>query len=193
MKKQNLMNQSVKINYSTITLSRKQFLMGYLKNKKVLHVGFVDYPITNIKKNLHKILSSECRQLDGIDPNITPEVEELLTVSNGNIIRKWDDVKDEYDVIIVPEVLEHVGNAENFLTLLDQYNSTLIITVPDIYQLKDSVFKLNDDEFIESVHPDHNCWYSPYTLKNLLKKYIKHKPNQELFFIEGSIAAVCIN
>lgn len=192
MKKRNQMNQVVDIDESTISTSRKHFLMNYIKNKKVLHVGFVDYPITDVKKNLHLALSSECQRLDGIDTNITTEIEELLSVPNGNIIKKWEDVKDEYDVIIVPEVLEHVGNAENFLTLLDQFNSTLIITVPDIYQLKDDVFKLEDDRFIESVHPDHNCWYSPYTFKNLLEKYIKRKSNQELFFIEGSIAAICI-
>ena len=27
------------------------------------------------------------------------------------------------------------------------------------------------DEFVEIVHPDHNCWYSPYTLKNQIEKY----------------------
>lgn len=191
MKKRNQMNHVVDIDESTISTSRKRFLINYIKNKKVLHVGFVDYPITDIKKNLHLALSSECQRLDGIDPNITPEIEKLLSVPNGNIVKKWDDVKDDYDIIIVPEVLEHVGNAEDFLTLLDQYNSTLIITVPDIYQLKDTSFFKDNGLFIECVHPDHNCWYSPYTFKNIIKKYIKNKKTQELFFIEGSIAAVC--
>ena len=191
MKKRNQMHQVVDIDESTISTSRKHFLISYIKNKNVLHVGFVDYPITDIKKNIHLALSLECKRLDGIDPNITAEVEKLLTVPNGSIIKKWDDVKDEYDVIIVPEVLEHVGNAEDFLTLLDQYNSMLIITVPDIYQLKDTAFFKNDGSFIECVHPDHNCWYSPYTFKNIIKKYIKNKKTQKLFFIESSIAVVC--
>jgi len=191
MKKRNQMNQNVNIDDSSLHVSRKHFLLNYVKDKKVLHVGFVDYPITDIKKNLHKQLSTECKQLDGIDPNISAEIEELLSVPNGNIIKDWNDVKDEYDIIIVPEVLEHVGNVEDFLKLLDRFNSMLIITVPDIYQLKDTAFFKDAVSFVETVHPDHNCWYSPYTFKNIIKKYIKNKKTQKLFFIESSIAVVC--
>ena len=31
---------------------------------------------------------------------------------------------------------------------------------------------LNDTQtFVEVVHPDHNCWYTPFTLSNTIKKY----------------------
>jgi len=171
-------------------LSRLKFISNNVKGKKVLHVGFVDWPITNSKKNnLHLSIAPICEKLDGIDINITPEIVEMLLVPNGNIYSSWDDITDEYDIIIVPEVIEHVGNLEDFLTTLNNFSCQIIITAPDAYSLNKN-FKEDINGFVERVHPDHNYWFSPYTLKNVITKYMPNKVLSNMYWIKGSVAAV---
>ncbi len=45
-----------KLNVKNIPLSRKQYCIKFLKNKKVLHIGCTDYPIMNINNNLQIML-----------------------------------------------------------------------------------------------------------------------------------------
>lgn len=184
--------QSVKIDESSINVSRHDFIKQIVEDKKVLHIGFADYPITKPKKNLHLYIASVCQRLDGIDPNLDEINKKILTVVNGTIFQNWDNVPNDYDIILVPEVIEHVDNVASFLQHLDNYQGTLIITAPCAYLLKNNFRKENDD-FIEIVHPDHNCWYSPYTLKNVINKYSKSRQVRSLHWTSTSIVAVCEN
>lgn len=36
--------------------------------------------------------------------------------------------------------------------------------------------------FVEVVHPDHNCWYTPYTFRNTIAKYTSWNPGTMWFF-----------
>lgn len=169
--------------------SRQNFISQYVQDKNVLHVGFVDWPITKEKKqNLHLTLSPLCKRLDGVDINIDLEIREMLSVPNGDIYDSWNNIKDIYDVIIIPEVIEHVGNLEDFLKVVNKFSAQIIITAPDASQLKDN-FIFSRNGYTEHVHPDHNYWFSPYTLQNIVTKYMTKKVKQ-LFWIKGSVAAV---
>ena len=186
--------QRVKINTSTKNTSRIEWFSQFIAGKKVLHVGFVDHPITRPKKTLHKRIAPTCQRIDGIDPNVTPEIASALNVPNGTIYLDWKDVPDDYDVLLVPEVIEHVDNVRNFLEILDSKKGQLIITAPCAYLCRDLGFEWSsgpDYDFIEYVHPDHNCWYSPYTLKNTIEKYSKTRKVESMFWIGGGLAAVC--
>jgi len=179
-----------KVTVEKTKLSRKNFISNYVRDKVVLHVGFVDWPITKEKKeNLHLSIAPICKRLDGIDTNITEEIKQLLTISNGNIYNSWDQVENIYDIIIVPEVIEHVGNLENFLNIFNNFSAQIIITVPDAYSLKNN-FQETSDGYFEHVHPDHNYWFSPYTLKNVIDKYMNRKKIVKMFWIKGSVAAL---
>lgn len=171
---------------------RIEFFKKYTTGKKVLHVGFVDYPITKPKRNLHLKLHPFCKILDGVDPNLNEELANILRVPNGQMFSSWNDVKDEYDLILVPEVLEHIINAGEFLELLDKFAGTLIITTPDAYLCHGHFTELDNETFDERVHADHKCWYSPYTLKNTINTACKNKKVQSLHWLQGhSICAVC--
>lgn len=175
---------------------RLDFFRPYLENKRVLHVGFVDWPITRKHKSLHLTIAPWCAKLDGID--IHAEKAEHLKVPNGNLYFDWSQVDREYNTIIVPEVIEHVDNVRGFFDSLNQIAGTLIVTAPDAYLLYERHFnvvkhKQTDDpnEFIEIVHPDHNCWYSPYTLKNTIDKFSNKKVQSLHWVANQSICAVC--
>jgi hypothetical protein len=183
-------SQTVTVDSSSQDLSRLDFLTPLVTDLKVLHVGFVDYPITKPKKNLHLRIAPVCKRIDGIDPNATDEIKLVLSVPNGNIYDSWNDVPNEYDVIIVPEVIEHVDNVALFLQQLDQVKGKLIITAPCAYKLSGN-FREENGVYIETVHPDHNCWYSPYTLKNVINKYSKTRQVTSMHWAVGSIVAVC--
>ena len=47
-----------------------------------------------------------------------------------------------------------------------------------------------NNEFIEVVHPDHNCWYSPFTLKNQIEKYSNLKVDK-VFLLDGDTMVCC--
>ena len=90
----------------------------------------------------------------------------------------------------MPEVIEHVDNVALFLQQLDQVKGKLIITAPCAYKLSGN-FREENGLYIETVHPDHNCWYSPYTLKNVINKYSKTRQVTSMHWAVGSIVAVC--
>jgi hypothetical protein len=170
--------------------SRLDFFQPLLTGKKVLHVGFVDWPKKILaNKTLHLVIASWCARLDGIDTNI--EQAQALCVPNGDIYSDWGQVPNDYDVILVPEVIEHVGNVADLFTTLNNYTGTLIITAPDAYLLQKN-FEETADGFSELVHPDHNCWYSPYTLKNTINKFSNKKVSSLYWLDNSSIAAICV-
>ncbi|MDT9165809.1 hypothetical protein RSW31_25345, partial [Escherichia coli] len=65
----------------------------------------------------------------------------------------------QYDLVLVPEVMEHVANVPEFLAQLEAIDAGLfLLSVPDAYQCRTWHFDYNVKEqtFVEVVHPDHN-------------------------------------
>ena len=145
-----------------------QYCVNLCKGKKVLHVGCSDWPLTDPKNSLHRELQQHCSILHGVDDKDTDKMGKVL---GGSYYKNLSDVKEGYDVIIVPNVLEHVSNAGIFMnTLLNIGFKELFILVPN-YSISHEAKYLEDGTFIEKVHPDHVAWYSPYTLSNLVRRY----------------------
>jgi 2-polyprenyl-3-methyl-5-hydroxy-6-metoxy-1,4-benzoquinol methylase len=88
----------------------------------------------------------------------------------------------KYDVIIIPEVIEHINNVQDFLLQFNNIlneNGIIYISGPNAFcqnNLEQTTRNKNNvNKFFELVHPDHNCWYSPYTLQNTIKKCYGNK------------------
>jgi hypothetical protein len=143
-------------------VSRYEILKLLCTGKRVLHIGCADYPVFDPQNSLHLFLQEYC-DIDGVDEHI----EEIAPHCKGSISTAIDYDKP-YDIVLVPEVLEHVLNAGQFLSSLDRINAPqFVITVPCAYQCR-AHFKPQQDSFTEIVHPDHKCWYSPYTLQSII-------------------------
>jgi len=182
--------QLVSVDQTYRNSSRLDFFQPLLMGKKVLHVGFVDWPKKiSADKTLHLVIAPWCARLDGIDPDV--EQAEKLRVPNGDIFSSWDQVPNDYDIILVPEVIEHVGNVADFFATLNNYAGTLIVTAPDAYLLQKN-FEETINGFSELVHADHNCWYSPYTLKNTINKFSSKKVLSLHWLDNSIIAAICV-
>ncbi|MDN3546526.1 MAG: class I SAM-dependent methyltransferase [Roseateles asaccharophilus] len=171
--------------------SRVDVFRQICEGKRVLHVGCVDWPITDLQRSLHLQLDS-CCTLDGFD--IHPEAFEIMQPHvRGRLFSDWSQVQGPYDLVLVPEVLEHVPDVQGFLRQLDAVGaSQYVITVPDAYSCFAGHFDYSKgvQTFVEVVHPDHNCWYTPYTLANVLRKYTPWSLQGMWFFNRISLLAV---
>ena len=180
--------QRTKISDEFINSNRLDFLIPLVKNKKVLHIGFVDWPITDVNASLHLVLAQHCKIIDGFDVN--SDHAENLRVPNGDIFYSWSDIPDDYDIILVPEVIEHVDSLSSFLNQISSKKGTIIITAPDAFLLQKRTEYTNGD-FVEIVHPDHNCYFTPFTLKNCIEKYTNRSVTSLYWIHSQSVAAIC--
>lgn len=145
--------------------------------KKVIHFGCTDFPIFNPANNLHIELAKSAKELHGFDID-TLGIEKLKEYVNQSFFSSFEEVVDQdYDVCLVPETIEHVDNVKDFLEKLSTIKAKkFLITAPNCFapiHMERNINSIND--FQEIVHPDHNCWYSPYTLKNQIEKYSRLK------------------
>lgn len=175
------------INFFTqkIKMNNYQSRLEYFKkvlNGNILHIGCADYPIYSNKHNLHLWLlynvgsdNNKVKEIDGYDVN----KETILLMKTHEFLKDknlyYEKPNKKYDFLLIPETIEHVDNINLFLLdILDLMNDEceVLITGPNAFCnnhiQKNKLY--NNDLFIEEVHPDHNCWFSPYTLFNVIRK-----------------------
>jgi len=166
----------------------------YCKGKKVLHIGCVDYPIFNPENNLHITLSKFTSELHGLDLNIEG-LKTLKQYVDQPYFNSMADLTDSYDVCLIPEVIEHVDNISLFLKDVEKIKAELfIITAPNAFGkfYRNLNFFKSGQISVEIEHPDHNCYFSPYTLRNVIQKYsCLEVRNIFLTTYQKSVSCVC--
>lgn len=172
---------------------RLEYFKKICTNKKVLHFGCTDWPIFDPGRNLHIKLEKCAHVLHGFDIDLEG-IEKLRPYVDQDYFSEFDQIPDlQYDVCLVPETIEHVDNVKLFLQKLALVNAdTFVITAPNCFS-REHISRnfYGKNEFIEVVHPDHNCWYSPYTLKNQIEKYSGLKVT-EVILLEKETMVCCI-
>jgi mannosyltransferase OCH1-like enzyme len=184
--------QRVQVSSELVGVGRLDVFRSLCEGKRVLHVGCADWPITDIRTSLHLALEPVCAALDGVDPQVEA-LEQLAPHAKGRLFSSLQDVTDSYDLVLVPEVMEHVPNVSDFLTELQNVDATtFLISVPDAFQCRGRHFDYveNAQTFVEVVHPDHNAWYTPYTFANTIRKYSQLTIEQMWFFNRISLLAL---
>jgi len=179
--------QKVSVSSKFVSRRRVSVLPDYCVNKRVLHIGCMDWPITNYNSNLHIAIDKVCSDLVGVDVNDENFEEMKKHIKNKELVSDINEVVSrKFDVLLIPEVLEHVDNLGSFLQTLNKIQTEkIIITVPDAFLCYNRHLNYyNNSEFIEIVHPDHNCWFSPFTLKNVVNKFTDWSL-EEMFFLEN--------
>ena len=95
-----------------------------------------------------------------------------LFVGNVEQLAQIEELKNKkFDVIVAPEIIEHVNNVGLFLEsakMLFSPETTMIITTPNAFRLNAVPYNVLGYEY---VHPDHNYWFSWKTLHTLCEKY----------------------
>jgi 2-polyprenyl-3-methyl-5-hydroxy-6-metoxy-1,4-benzoquinol methylase len=172
---------------------RMNLFEHYCKGKKVLHIGCVDYPIFNPENNLHISLSKLAAEIHGHDLN-AEGLKTLKQYVDQPYFSSLSDVTDSYDICLIPEVIEHVDNISLFLKEVDKINANIfIISGPNAFGkfYRNLNFFKSGQLSAEIEHPDHNCYFSPYTLKNVIQKYSCLKV-QSIFLTYNQKSVTCI-
>lgn len=171
---------------------RFEYFKNFCKDKVVLHFGCTDWPIFDPNNNLHIQLSKYTKEIDGFDID-TEGINNLKKYVYGSYFSDFSQIENKhYDVCLIPETIEHVDNVANFLKNLSLINADrFYITAPNCFATEHINRNYNeDDAFIEIVHPDHNYWYSPYTLKNVIQKY-SNLNVEKVFLMENDTMICC--
>jgi hypothetical protein len=181
---------------------RFAFYVGYLKDKKTLHIGCSGHPRKDPVNNLHIRLIQALGPVDGLD--ISREgLDWLASVQPGRYFLGYDQVTEPYDVLLVPEVMEHVLNPGLFLRQLFSLNAErILITVPNAI----TIMLANKEKFgpatiqgqpvyVETTHRGHAAYYSPVTLGNLVESSIaEYAPGkwelEQLFLSQLSVGCI---
>jgi Methyltransferase domain len=162
-------------------INRETFITGYCKNKTVFHIGFADAPYTKEKLKtgtlLHSLLQSVTIELFGIDPDqqavaIYQQQTKDINVAAVTLDEVSEQKIRQYNLVLIGEVLEHLRNPCAIIEQLEQKLKTgqeILVTVPNYISFDSMAASLHGKE---SVHADHEWYFSPYTL---LKKFSKQK------------------
>jgi SAM-dependent methyltransferase len=161
-------------------VDRVSYICNLCKEKKVLHLGATDAPVTKEAivsgRLLHNFLNDVCQEVVGLDISIEminwlESQHGIKNIKYGNIEEAEHYPQGEFDYIVAGEILEHLSNPGNALDAIrrnTKNNTKLIITVPNAYSFKGFVRAVGKHELI---HPDHILHHSPYTLKALLERH----------------------
>lgn len=161
--------------------SRINWLTAYCQSKRVVHVGCVDHDISMVEQKrrrgkwLHSELMKSAERVLGVD--IDTEgldalrqqfgIEDLLA---ANLLSDPCEpvFADTWDVMLLAEVLEHIGDPVTFLrTLRERFAGVVdefIITVPNAFAEEIVAAARRGTEVINS---DHRFWFTPYTIAKL--------------------------
>ncbi|MEQ8468162.1 class I SAM-dependent methyltransferase [Coleofasciculus sp. E1-EBD-02] len=167
-------------------IRRDDWIVEFCRDKRVLHIGCTDYPITQSKIAngylLHDKLNQVTQYLVGLD-NDKEGIDTLskafqnsqFIVQNAEKLDECLEIRpdqDKFDVIVAADVIEHISNIGNFLkglySLLHGDNRVLI-TTPQAFAIKRFLPMIFWG--YEYVHPDHIAYFSISTLSRLLSRY----------------------
>jgi len=163
-------------------VDRFTVLENICRGKRVIHLGFADHKElieTKIKNNvwlharLMKVASVcygfdiNCEAVDFVKNNF--RIDNIFCVDILNEDLPTQIKKEKIDLVVIPEVLEHIDNPVTFLTNLKSKLSSIVnevvITVPNAFRISNFQFAKSN---IEAVNSDHRYWFTPYTLLKVL-------------------------
>ena len=177
---------------------RMETIEKIVKDKDVIHFGCADHLEiieAKIAKDIwfHKRLMGCARRCVGVDNNKRaveflqeklkiPDVY-YLDILNDNIPTNWP--VNNFDYLVLGEIIEHVDNPVLFLQVLHQkfqgFANRMIITTPHAFRWSNFWQAAKHNEVINS---DHRYWFTAYTLSKVL--YQAGFREIDFMFVENS-------
>ena len=188
---------------------RKDKIVELSRGKKILHLGFIQHAhlYEQLIKDgnwLHQKLNDVTSELIGID-YLEEEVKKIRVqygyeVYYGDVTKldEWD-YKGIFDIIVCGELIEHIDNPGLMLDGLKRFMSDqtiLIITTPNPWSRNRLKRVRRVENEADWLNPEHTCWFSFQTLKQLLERkgysevdynYFYGETKDEQFHINNSL------
>ncbi len=172
--------RSFRVNSGSAPLDRLALLESLSRDQRVLHIGFADHSVLiadkmNTSQWLHGRLINAAKSCVGvdIDEEAVDQARELgvpdvYALNLLNPDPRHPVLEEEFDVVILGEVLEHIPAPAEFLeavtSTIGRPGQRIVVTVPNAwsYRALRSVAKGH-----ECINTDHRFWFTPYTLAKL--------------------------
>ena len=154
-----------------ISIKEKEIL-SICKSKNILDVGCVgQVKHFSGESWLHGKMTKVSASVTGVDID-KKGVEEinnrgfkclhLSELTNSNV---------KFDVIVMADVIEHVGNVEEFVNFYLNFlnkQGVIVITTPNPFSFRQTLSVLLFAK--PSVNSEHTCWLDPITLSEVFKR-----------------------
>lgn len=157
------------------SVDRRSFLPALARGRRVVHLGCVDEHLTleraGTGRLLHQELAAVADDLLGVDIS-HDGLEQLRGLVPGSYleadVERLDDLDlPDADLVLAPEIIEHLANPGAFLHGLRGYLARTgaqgVITTPNAYGWTGWATFAGRGR--EATHPDHVLLYSPITLE----------------------------
>jgi hypothetical protein len=143
-------------------------LVELARGQRVLHIGCCDHlPLIREKVQrglyLHQKLCEAATHCVGVDTNA--EGVALLHELGFPEVYLPDDTPDQpFDLCLLADVIEHVGDPVSFLREMRRYNfKQLVVITPNAFRWRNALPTGG-----ELINTDHRFWFTPYTLCKVL-------------------------
>jgi hypothetical protein len=146
---------------------RADRLVELARGRRVLHVGCCDHlPLVRDKMRqglyLHQNLCKAASHCVGLDTN-EEGVALLQELGFPEVFTPTNAPDASYDVCLLADVIEHVGDPVSFLRSMRQhYFGELVVATPNAFRWRNSL------PGGELINTDHRFWFTPYTLCKVL-------------------------
>lgn len=174
--------------------SREAWILAKCRpDLRILHVGCSDWPYTSQriaeKRLLHSSILERNRSAEGLDVSekgigilrdVWPDAKFIVADATS-----LGDSGDRYDLVVLGEVLEHLSDPIAALVAIRPLlapRGQLAVSVPNALSIK---LALRGMVGREIVHPDHNCYYSPGTITQVLAKSGYDATVEGQYFADG--------
>ena len=157
------------------TLRRSDRLLQLAQGLRILHVGCCDHlPLIHEKRQqglyLHENLCRVATQCVGVDTNAegvallrSTGFPQTYTPDDAPLTSVVDGKEQAYDLCLLADVIEHVGNPVEFLSGMRRYQfKRLVVVTPNAFRWR------NSWPGGEAINTDHRFWFTPYTLCKVL-------------------------
>ena len=161
-------------------IDKNSWIVSRVKDKRVLHVGCTDWPLTadRVKTGqlLHAQLCEATTRCVGVDLD-SEGIQQLRSLMDGhefhvlnaeNLGAASELAGTRWDYIVAGDVVEHMNNPGLFFQSASKLladDGTLIVTVPSAFSAKRFFWMLLTGS--EQVHPDHTAYFSESTLARI--------------------------
>lgn len=146
---------------------RNERVLDLVRGQRVLHVGCCDH-LDLIRSKveqgvyLHQRLCEAASHCVGVDVN-EAGIALLRGLGFAEVYTPHEVPQTEFDVCLLADVIEHVGDVVSFLRSMRQYRfRELVVVTPNVFRLA-NVLSTG-----EVVNTDHRYWFSPFTLCKVL-------------------------
>ena len=154
--------------------NKVDWILKYIKNKKVLDLGCVEHSLTNMQNPnwLHGIIVKHAKSVLGVD--ILQKEIDTLKHQGYNVVFAYVermDLKDKFEVIVAGDIIEHASNPGTFMDRVFRHltpDGMVLITTPNPVTVMRFIELLLTGQV--GANSEHTCWFTPQVISELARR-----------------------